>query len=101
MDKDQFKIDKTLQSFIENSLTNNEKVPIIISLNNNFNKDKVLEKLKDIPTLDIKPTIEGDPIMEGPIPIIFASINALHIKLLKDIPDINLIEYDGKMQISD
>jgi hypothetical protein len=100
MDNNQSKIDKTLQSFIENS-SDNEKIPIIISLNNNFNKDDVLEKLKDIPTLDIKSTIEGDPIMEGPIPIIFASINVLHIKLLKDIPDINLIEYDGKIQTSD
>lgn len=101
MNKSQDKIDKRLQSIIEKSATGNEKVPIIISLNKDFNENKILEKLKrNITSLDIKPTIEDKSILEGPVPIIFASINATDIKLLKNIPEVKLIEYDGKTQIS-
>lgn len=54
MNKSQDKIDISFQSIIENSSNNNEKVSIEISLNDDVNKSKVLEPLKNLPTLDIK-----------------------------------------------
>lgn len=92
MNKKQDKIDKSLQAIIENSSSNNEKVSIIISLNDDVNTSKVLETLKNISTLDIKVILEK-------LNIISVCINASYIKLLEEISDIKLIEYDRKVQI--
>ena len=92
MNKSQDKIDISFQSIIENSSNNNEKVSIEISLNDDVNKSKVLEPLKNLPTLDIKVIWEK-------LNIISVCINAWYIKLLEEISDIKLIEYDRKVQL--
>ena len=99
MNNSENKMDDALQLIMKDR-TNKSKINIIMSIDQSFNKNGVMIKLKNINSLEIRPTSEYDEIVNGKR-FIYASIIASELKLLNQIEEIESIEFDGTMSIQD